>query len=80
LSVNQPGGNFANKLDFVELERLGFGRLDVTLMYQSSDQLAETTPDARIDLDQDRHADEQHQQACLDLFHTRYLLQRLYAV
>jgi hypothetical protein len=58
----------------------GERRLNVTMMYQSPDQFAETTPDARIDLDQDRRADEEHQEACLDLSHTGYLLQCLQAV
>ena len=48
----------------------GERRLNVTIMYQSPDQFAETTPEARIDLNQDRHADQEHQEACLDLSHT----------
>src|SRR5271165_2898526 len=45
----------------------------VAAQHQPSEQLANTTPNSRIDLDIERRTNEQHQKTCFQLFHRKHL-------
>ena len=41
--------------------------------HQPSEQLANATPNSRVDLDVERRTNEQHQKTCFQLFHRKHL-------
>src|SRR5271166_1624960 len=45
----------------------------VAANHQPSKQLANTTPNSRVDLDVERRTNEQHQKTCFQLFHRKHL-------
>jgi hypothetical protein len=74
--INRPP--YDEDFDSASLHRSQISRICercrlVPANHQSSEQLANTTPNSRIDLDVERRTNEQHQKTCFELFHSKQM-------
>jgi hypothetical protein len=74
--INRPP--YDEDVDSASLHRSHISRICercrlVPANHQSSEQLANTTPNSRIDLNVERRTNEQHQKTCFELFHSKHV-------